>query len=267
MSGYAHHLAFDFKSGVRDSTLMLMNYLFPVGFFVMIGLFMPSLNPAFLDIMIPGLVVFALMSGTLMTIPGTLVEQRNAGIFRSYRVNGVPALSLITIPVLGALVHMLLVSAVITAGGHLLFDAVLPSGWAWFAAIIVLTALSLATLSALIGIVAPSSRAATLLTQAVFVPSVLLGGLMVPVDLLPDGIARGASLLPATQATRAFNALAMGGGVPADGLIPVTVLAASVLVNLTLCFALFRWNARSDRRRGLFALLALAPFVLAVVAW
>ncbi len=267
MSGYAHHLAFDFKSGIRDTTLMLMNYLFPIGFFVMIGLFMPTINPTFLDIMVPGLILFALMSGTLMTIPGTLVDQRNAGILRSYRVNGVPALALITIPVLGALVHMTLVSAILTAGGGLLFDAVLPARWGWFAGIIVLATLSLATLSALIGIVAPSSRAATLLTQLVFVPSVILGGLMVPADMLPESIARGASLLPATQAMRAFGALAMGGGTPSDGLTPVVVLAASVVVNLVLSFALFRWNARSGGRSGLFALLALVPFAVAAVLW
>jgi ABC-2 type transport system permease protein len=279
MSGYAHHLAFDFRSGVRDATLMLMNYLFPIGFFVMIGLFMPTINPSFLEIMVPGLVTFALMSGTLMTIPSTIVDQRNSGVLRSYRVNGVPAMALITIPVLSALVHMIIVSGIITVGGGLAFGAELPAHWGWYATIVVLTTLSLATLSVLIGIVAPSPRAATLLTQVVFVPSVLLGGLMVPAALLPEAIGRGASLLPATQAMRAFTALAMGGGTPAadttgaaaaasgatGGLLPVAVLAASIVVNLILCAALFRWNARTDGRRGFLALLALAPFAVAAV--
>lgn len=219
MSGYVHHLAFDFKSGIRDTTLMLMNYLFPIGFFVMIGLFMPTINPAFLDIMIPGLIVFAVMSGTLMTIPGTFVDQRNSGILRSYRVNGVPAMALITIPILGALVHMLLVSGVLTAGGSVLFGAVLP------------------------------------------------GGLMVPSELLPEGIARGASLLPATQAMRALNALAMGNNAPVANLTPVVVLMASILLNIALSFALFRWNARTGARRDLLALLALSPFALSALIW
>ncbi|MFP4551031.1 MAG: ABC transporter permease [Spirochaetales bacterium] len=272
MSGYAHHLAFDFRSGIRDATLMLMNYLFPIGFFVMIGLFMPTINPAFLEIMIPGLVTFALMSGTLMTIPSTIVDQRNAGVLRSYRVNGVPAMALITIPMLGALVHMVIVSGFITVGGGLVFGATLPSNWVWFAAIVILTTLSLATLSVLIGIVAPSPRAATLLTQAVFVPSVLLGGLMVPSALLPAGVARGASLLPATQAMRAFGMLAMEGGrtaaetttngLMAGGLVPVIILAASIALNLALCVALFRWNPRTHNMRSVLALLALVPFVL-----
>ncbi len=265
MSGYAHHFAFDFKSGVRDTTNMLMNYLFPIGFFVMIGLFMPSINPAFLEIMIPGLIVFAIMSGTLMTIPGSLIDQRTAGILRSYRVNGVPAAAVIAIPVVSALVHMLLVSALLTAAGSLLFGATLPVNWGWFALVIVLTTLSLASLSALIGVVAPSSRAGTLLAQLVFVPSVILGGLMVPAELLPAGIARGALLLPATGAMRGFTALAMEGGAAGlSGAAPLLVLAVSIVLNLILCRVLFEWNARARGARRFMALLALAPFLVAV---
>jgi hypothetical protein len=47
--------------------------------------------------------------------------------------------------------------------------------------------------------------------------------------------------------------------------IMVPVLAASIVVNLILCAALFRWNARTDGRRGFLALLALAPFVVGVM--
>jgi ABC-2 type transport system permease protein len=268
MSGYVHHFAFDFRSGIRDTTNMLMNYLFPIGFFVMIGLFMPSINPAFLEIMIPGLIVFAIMSGTLMTIPGALIDQRSAGVLRSYRVNGVPAPAVISIPVLSAVLHMVVVSVLLTAAGSVAFGATLPANWGWFGLVIVLTALSLGSLSALIGVVAPSSRAGTLLAQLVFVPSVLLGGLMVPPELLPAEIARGALLLPATQAMRGLTALAMRSG-PADltALTPVLVLAVSIVLNLLLCRALFEWNARTGGARRFAALLAALPFLAAVVLW
>lgn len=263
--GYAHHLAFDFKAGVRDTTLMLMNYLFPLGFFIMIGLFMPGINPAFLDIMIPGLILFAVMSGTLMTIPATLIDQRVGGILRSYRVNGVPAAAVVTTPILGALFHMLLVSGLLTAAGALLFNAAVPAQWGWFALVVVLATLSLASLSALIGVVASSSRAGVLFSQLVFVPSVILGGLMVPPELLPAGIARGAAVLPASQAMRAFSALAMNEGAAVSaGIGPLIVLAASTIVNLLLCLALFEWNARSGGAKRYLGLLALLPFLAAV---
>ncbi len=268
MSGYLHHLAFDFKSGIRDATLMLMNYLFPIGFFVMIGLFMPTINPDFLDLMIPGMLVFAVMTATLMTIPATLVDQRAAGILRSFRVNGVPRASVITIPVLGALFHTAVVSTVLTVVGAFFYGALTPSNWLWFVITFLLTTLTMATLSVLIGIVVPSSRTATLVAQLVYVPSVLLGGLMVPEGLLPEALARGASLLPATQAMRAFNALALRSEALSGSTgLPLVVLAASILINLALCFAVFQWDTRQMRPRRFLAALAILPFAAGVVLW
>lgn len=271
MTGYAHHLAFDFKSGIRDTSTMLMNYLFPVGFFLMMGLFMPTINPGFLDIMIPGMILFAIMSGTLMTLPSGMIDQKEAGILRSYRVNGVPAASLVTIPVLGSLVHMIIVSAILTVAAALVFGARVPAHWPWFAATVVLAALCLASLSMLIGIVSPSSRTGVLLAQLVYVPSVVLGGLMVPEGMLPAAVGRGALILPASNAMRAFNALAMGdaaaGGaaVPAGAVVSLAVLAASVVVNLALCLALFQWDPRQPTgSRNLLALLAVIPFAVSV---
>ncbi len=264
MTGYVHHLSVDLKAGVRDATLMLMNYLFPIGFFVMIGLFMPTINPGFVDLMIPGMIVFAVMSGTLMTIPATLIDQRDSGILRSYRVNGVPSGSLISIPIVGAVVHMAIVAMILTALSALLYGAPLPVNWAGFALTLLLTALSFATLSVLIGVVAPTSRAGTMLAQLVYLPSVLLGGLMVPEELLPEAVARGASILPATQAMRAFNTLAFAGDSYAAAAWPLLVLAASVVLNLALCYALFAWDPRTSRPR-VFALLAVVPFAVAVL--
>ncbi|MFW6313579.1 MAG: ABC transporter permease [Spirochaetota bacterium] len=265
MKGYAHHLAMDLKAGVRDATLMLMNYLFPIGFFVMIGLFMPTVNPGFVDLMIPGMIVFAIMSGTLMTIPATLVDQRSSGILRSFRVNGVPATSMITIPIIGSVAHMSVVAAILTIGSTALYGAPLPVNWGWFVLTFLLATLSFASLSALIGVVAKSSQSATLLAQLVYLPSVLLGGLMVPEELLPVAVARGASLLPATQAMRAFNALAFDGAAASGAAAtPLVFLAVSVVLNLALCLMLFEWDNRTVRRAHAFGLLAFLPFALAV---
>ena len=267
MSGYLYHLAYDFRTGVRDKTLMFMNYIFPIGFFLLVGLFMTRINPAFVDIMIPGMILFAIMSATLLSLPSTLIAQREAGILRSFRVNGVPAGALITIPVLGCVFHTALASILVTAGGALLYGGRAPVAWGWFVFVFFLATLTHATLGILIGIVAGSSRAGTLLAQAVYLPSVLLGGLMVPEELIPESLRLVASFLPAAQAIRGFDAFAMGGAAAGrlPGL-PLVVLTASIVVNLCLCFYLFRWDSRSDRRRPvLLALLALLPFAASVL--
>lgn len=263
MNGYIYHLLYDFRTGVKDKSLMLMNYLFPLAFLLMTGLFMTPLNPFFKDIMIPGMVVFAAMTSALMALSGTIISDREAGIYRSFRVNGVPSSSLITIPILSGLVHALAAAALITAVSAFVFGGKVPVNWGWFVLVYLLAALSLSTLGILIGIVSPSQRAGLLLAQAIYIPSVLLSGMMVPLDLIPDNLSFFVSLLPASHAVRGFEALAMNATPAAQGaLTPVIVLCVSIIMNLILCFMLFQWDAKLvKKRRMLLGLLAFLPFL------
>lgn len=67
-----------------------MNYLFPLGFYLMMGFIMAAINPPFREGIIPAMLVFSALSATLLGIPDPLVNARENGIFRSYKINGVP---------------------------------------------------------------------------------------------------------------------------------------------------------------------------------
>ena len=100
MTAFVDHFAFEFKTGLRNATLLMMNYLFPLGFYVMMGLVMTQINPLVHGDDDPGHGHLRRDGQQLLGLPGPLVEQREAGIFRSYKINGVPALSILRIPVL-----------------------------------------------------------------------------------------------------------------------------------------------------------------------
>ena len=85
MKAFKNHFIFEFKTGIRDKNLLLMNYLFPLGFYIMIGFLMANINPDFIDIIIPAMVVITILISTLLGIPEPLVKSREAGIFRSYK--------------------------------------------------------------------------------------------------------------------------------------------------------------------------------------
>src|SRR5512137_10049 len=106
MNAFLNHFSFEFRTGVRNRQLLLMNYLFPLGFYLLMGFIMPSINPLFLGTLIPALVVFAVLASTLLGIPDPLVTARENGIFRSYKINGVPSISILSIPALTTALHL-----------------------------------------------------------------------------------------------------------------------------------------------------------------
>ena len=87
MNAFLNHFSFEFRTGVRDQTLLLMNYLLPLGFYAMMGLVMTEeVNPNFRETMIPAMVTFAVLVATLLGLPDPLVNARETGVFRSYKI-------------------------------------------------------------------------------------------------------------------------------------------------------------------------------------
>jgi ABC-2 type transport system permease protein len=180
MTAFFHHLAYDFKTGIRDRSKLLMYYLFPLVFFSLVGGLMASVNPGFKQTMIPAMVLFAIMCSALLSLPGLLVDAREAGVFRSYRINGVPAASIISIPVIGTAVHMAVVALIISLAGIRLFGGTAPAHVVGFAAAALLTYAAYSGIGVLIGVAAGNSTVSILVAQLIYIPSIILGGLMFP---------------------------------------------------------------------------------------
>ena len=211
--------------------------------------------------------VFAVLAATLLGIPDPLVNARENGIFRSYKINGISSISILVIPALTTMLHLVIVTAIVTACSPLLFDAPSPTRWGSYALVFVSLAFAMSGISVLIGVVSPNSRVTVLYSQLVFIPSILLSGMMFPYDMLPVAAGKVAQLLPATQAMNAFNALAMGGVADFDPWGSVIILFASGLLAFGLAVYLFSWDSRNTARRGhpLLALLVLLPAAIGMI--
>lgn len=162
MNAFAQHFAYEFKTGLRNPSLLMINYLFPLGFYGMMGLIMTAINPLFTASMVPALVIFAIIASTVLGMPSPLVEAREAGVFRSYKINGVPAASILAIPGLTTGFHALISSAVITLSAPVLFGGEAPGRVGAFLGISVLTAFTCASLGMLISVISDNSRATIL---------------------------------------------------------------------------------------------------------
>jgi ABC-2 type transport system permease protein len=262
MNAFGHHLTYEFRTGLRDRSMLLMNYLFPIFFFVMMGLLMTQVNPTFTQTMTPAMILVAIMSGTLLGLPNPLLTSRESGIFRSFKINGIPSFSIISIPALTSVLHMALISATITAAGPIFFHAAQPTNWIWFVVVWFASVFACAGLGMLIGVVAPNSRATVLLAQLIFLPSMMLGGLMMPTSVLPASLAKVAQLLPTTHAMAAFNGLAMGQQVGHDPIFNLIILIAAGLISFSLAVYLFHWDNTTKRSRNPWlALIALLPYI------
>ena len=264
MTAFANHTWIDLRSSLRNRQLLFLTYAFPLAFYAMMGLIMTQINPLFTATMIPAMVIFAVMIATLMTLPDPLVTARDAGILRSYKIHGVPALEhpdgadADHLPASGGRHgdHPGHGNAAVRLRLH-------PADWAWFVAVTLVSVVAFAGLGVLIGVVSSSSRATLLWSQLIFLPSMLIGGLMMPFDFLPAGAQTFARLLPATHAMNAYNGLAYGLATPFSASASLVVLLVGGLLAFGLAILLFNWDRqnRTARLHPAFGLLAMLPYV------
>ena len=264
MNGFALHLDFQLRSTLRSPSQLLMSYLFPLAFYALLGAVMPRLNPTFLPNMIPAMTIFAVMTGGLLGLPGQLVEEREAGIYRSYRVNGVPAAAVIAAPAIGVVAHSMVAATAVALTAGPLFDAPTPTNWGALFLITLLGAVLFAGLGTLIGVVSSDSRTTVLWSQALFLPSMLLGGLMIPYASLPEGARAFALLLPTTWLAQADQAMAYGRTAAVGWQLSLGVLVAAAVASFVLSALCFNWDRQNVTRRvhPVVGLLVMVPFVV-----
>jgi ABC-2 type transport system permease protein len=266
MNAFAVHFAFEFKTGLRNASLLLMNYLFPLGFYVMMGVIMAQIDPTFRDLMIPAMVVIAGMSSMILGLPSPLVELREAGVFRSFKINGVPAASILVIPALTAMIHTLIVSAIITLTAPLLFKGAAPTSWLAFVFLTLAVVFTYGAIGMLIGVVSSSSRETVLYSQLIFIPSMLLSGMMMPLSFIPASIQPFTGLLPTTHMIQAFSGWAFGLETVFNPLTSTVIFLSSGILAFVLAIYLFNWDSKNKTRRGhpAMALIALVPYIVGI---
>jgi ABC-2 type transport system permease protein len=194
------------------------------------------------------------------------VEAREAGVLRSYRINGVPSFHILAVPALSTGIHLTLVSLLVTVTAPILFAAPLPASLPGLALTLAATYFACSGLGLLIGVISANTQMTVLWSQLIFLPSMLIGGLMVPSDILPDGFQKMGQLLPTTHAMQAFRGLAMGYETAASPWWALAVLLAGGLIAYLLTGLLFSWDNRNieSRPTPLLAATALLPYLAAL---
>jgi len=245
MKAFLTHLKLQFIMDFREKGTLLTFYLVPLVFYAVMGAVFSSINPASKQTLTASMSIFAITMGAVIGMPAPLVKMREAGVLRAYRVSGIPNWALLLTQSVSAALHLLVVSAVILLTAPLFFGASLPINYGAYLLTLLAVLFSSIAIGLLIGITGRNHAMATMLSQAVFLPSLLLGGLMFPTNLLPEALQWVGKIFPATHGMEAFltGTYGMEGNVGAAASIALTAcIGVAVLI---LALAHFRKTSRN----------------------
>ena len=202
MNGFLYGVALQWKLDIRSKSLLVACYIVPLIFFLLMGGIFTSVMPEMGSTLIQSMIVMSVSMGAFIGLPPSLIETYGSDIKKVYKANGVPIyLGLVTMFV-SAFVHLMITSVLIVLLAPVLFEASLPTQLPFFffaLAIYIIVSLSIGSI---LGLVVKNQAKLTMIAQLVFLPSIMLSGIMFPIDLLPDFLETIGRVFPASWGYR-----------------------------------------------------------------
>ena len=202
MSGFLYGVALQWKLDIRSKSLLVTCYIIPLIFFFFMGGIFTSVMPGIRNTLIQSMIVMGVSMGAFIGLPPSLIETYGGGIKKVYKANGVPVyLGLITM-FLSTFVHLMIICVVIVLLAPVLFEATLPAQLpVFFFALAIYIIVSL-SIGSILGLIIKNQAKLTMIAQLVFLPSIMLSGIMFPIDLLPSFLEMTGRIFPASWGYR-----------------------------------------------------------------
>jgi ABC-2 type transport system permease protein len=263
LSGPFNHFLLTLRLNFRSRRAIGYGYLMPVFFLVAFASVFRADSPILLPRM-GQLLTICILGGACLGLPTALVAERERGVWRRYRLLPVPIGRLVIGSLAARLVIVASAAALQIAVARLVYHTPLPAHPLQALLAFLAVSASFLGLGLLIAALADDVPAVQALGQCLFLPMIMIGGVAVPLAVLPSWAQTVAGFMPGRYAVEALQA--GFGGLP-DGTRTGFDFIALAVIGIAAVIAgakLFRWE--NGRRMGRAAALGLGVALLAWIA-
>ena len=202
MSAFLYGVSLQWKLDIRSKTLLITCYIVPLLFFAIMGGIFTSVMPEARYTLIQSMTVFGVTMGALIGLPPSLVEIYSSDIKKVYKANGVPLYLGLVLTNISAYIHLFIMSIILYIAAPLAFNAEIPENPVlYFASLAIFIAVSL-SIASIIGLAVKDQAKTSMVSIIIFLPSIMLSGIMFPIELLPKAFEIVGKIFPASWGYR-----------------------------------------------------------------
>lgn len=250
MKAFLYGITLQWKISFRNRDIFVVYYAVPLLFYLVMGGVFTSIIPDANLTLISSMIVFVATMGGIIGTPVPLVEIFGSDIQASYRAENIPLWTAVVGNFISGFIHLFSVSIIVFLTAPVIYDAALPGDLPAFFLSLVLFLLSTLSVGTVFGLIVKNSSKLTMATQLVFMPSLMLSGIMFPVSFLPEIIQYLGRLFPATWGFKM-----MCEGITA---VPVIVLAIIFFLGILIVGLRLKSAYSTENRAGTAAVKKMA---------
>ena len=233
MGAFLYGIFLQWKLDIRSKTLLITCYIVPLLFFAIMGGIFTSVMPEARYTLIQSMTVFGVTMGALIGLPPSLVEIYSSDIKKVYKANGVPLYLGLVLTNISAYIHLFIMSIILYIAAPIAFNAEIPENPAlYFASLAIFIAVSL-SIASIIGLVVKDQAKTSMVSIIIFLPSIMLSGIMFPIELLPKAFEIVGKIFPASWGYRVMT----DSTFQLENLLP---LVAILILAICVCGILLR---------------------------
>ena len=232
MGAFLYGISLQWKLDIRSKTLLITCYIVPLLFFAVMGGIFTSVMPEARYTLIQSMTVFGVTMGALIGLPPSLVEIYSSDIKKVYLANGVPLYLGLVLTNISAYIHLFIMSIILYIAAPLAFNAEIPENPAlYFASLAVFIAVSLG-IASIIGLAVKDQAKTSMVSIIIFLPSIMLSGIMFPIELLPKAFEMAGRIFPAAWGfkTMADSTFRLENMLPLAVILILAICVCSILL-------------------------------------
>lgn len=205
MSAFLYGVVLQWKLDIRSKTLLVTCYIVPLLFFALMGGIFTSINPAMKSTLIQSMTVMGVTMGALVGLPPSIVETYGGDVKKVYKANGVPLHLGMVSMFISTFFHLMIMSIIIFVVAPISFGAALPTNLpVYFISLAIFAVVSL-SIGCILGLIVKNQAKLTMVSQIIFLPSIMLSGIMFPINLLPGIFELVGKVFPAAWGYRLMS--------------------------------------------------------------
>lgn len=227
MEVFAYATLLQWKRDLRNKNVFMVYYMIPVIFLVLMGAVFSSIVPGMEKVLIKVMTVLAVSTGAILGVPVSLVNTYAGEIKKSYVVGNIKLWMGVAGNFISALIHLGIVSVLIYFLTPVIFKADRPENLLAYVISLLIYMITSIAVGTVIGLYVRDASKLTIFSQLIYLPSIMLSGIMFDIALLPKAFLWIGRIFPATWGFLAMKS----NGISFTYIIPQLIISG-------ICFLL-----------------------------
>ncbi|TCZ73590.1 ABC transporter permease [Paenibacillus albiflavus] len=201
-----------------------------------------SLNLAYIDFIIPGIVAMMIMSNNLNMVAGQIASWRERGVLRRMQSTTLRASTFIAAQISARLILSSVQTFILLLIGHFVFDVQVRGSWLVLLLFVILGTLAFMSIGFIVASLAKTPESANPIAGLISFPMMFLGGVFFPIKNTPEFLQPVVHALPISHLSTALRQVMNTGADLIALSTEAMVLGCWMIAAFALASIIFKWE-------------------------